>query len=268
MSTKKDSGKYKLLVLIDLSQASEIALINAIQLAKVIDGRVEVLYVKAPADVVKHENALSAMRTIHQDSRSTKAQLQEFIEGISAKEEYPITSRIAYGNIKSSIKEHLSDSQPDIVVLGKRKSKLTNFLGKGITEFVLSECNVNVLIVGEDHKLHSFKDLSLGIYGNKVEESNLGVINDLNKQTTKPLKLFSVRGPQDEAIEEESSTKETVSYVFSEGANALDGLASYVLKTNTQLFCITKKQTKGLSFQPDSARQIAKKLDIPVLIMQ
>lgn len=268
MSTKNNNGKYKLLVLMDLSQASEIALTNAVQLAKAIDGRVEVLYVKAPTEVVKYENQLSAMRTIHEDNRTTKAQLQEHIKEISKKEDFPITSRIAYGNIKGSIKDHLSDSQTDIVVLGKRKSKLANFLGNGITEFVLSDCNVNVLIVGEDHKLHSFKDISLGIYGNKVEESNLGVINDLNKQTTKPLKLFSVRSPQDKPVEQEASTKETVSYVFSEGTNALDGLASYVLKTNTQLFCITKKQTKGLSFQPDSARQIAKKLDIPVLIMQ
>ncbi len=263
MDTKKSKAKYQLAVLMDLPNASEVVLNNAIGLAKTIDGAVEVLCVKAPVDVVKSENQLSAMRTIHKDNRTTEAELQKLIQRVSNREGFPVSWKIAYGNIKNCIKDYISSKQPSIVIMGKQRTKLANFFGKGITEFVVNECGADVLIMGDDKRFHSFSNLSLGVFGNAVKEYDLDIISDLNRQTTKPTKFFSI-GDSGDAPKEE--LKDTISYVFSEGSNALDGLTSYVSKTNTELFCISKQQSKVVLEGQVSPKEIAQRLDIPVLI--
>ena len=61
--------------------------------------------------------------------------------------------------------------------------------------------------------------------------------------------------------------RETVSYVFSEGTNAVDGLASYVARTKTQLFCIPKAKTSWFSFQSDETEQLLRKINVPILLI-
>ncbi len=272
MVSKNPHSKYRLLVIMDESKASEIALKNAVQLAKTIKGHIEVFHIKAPTDVVKSDNQLSAMRVIHEDNRNTIAKLQQLVSKTSEHEGVSIGYHMAHGNVKSVLQNHIAKVQPNIIVLGKKKSKLINFLADDIIEFLLDECNANILIVGEDHKFHTYEDISLGVYGNKLADNGLEIINDLKKQTTKPIKFFSVRGSDENSENQKSSSEEAVSYVFSEGLNAFDGLASYVSKTNTQLFCIEKKQPRGtispLGNTEDPLKHVLRKLDIPVLIMQ
>ncbi len=275
MNTKNSNPKYRLLVLMDLSKASEIALKNAVQLAKVIEGSVEAFHVKAPTDVVKYENQFSAMRAIHEDYGNTKSRLRQIIRKIEKENGIPIAYQIAYGNIKKAIKEHISKVQPEIVLLGKRKSKLVNFLGSGVTKFVLKQCSTNILISGEDHKFHSYTDISLGVYGEILQQKGFEIINDLNLQGTNRIRFFKIRDQKDsqKSAETQQNEQETLSYVFSEGSNALDGLASYISRTNTQLFCIPRKSNKKrLLFQFNGVetplKQVIQKLDIPVLILR
>ncbi len=256
------NSKYRLLVLMDVSKTSEIVLENAIQLAKVIEGSVEVLYVKAPTDIVKHDNQFSAIRSIHKDYQSSKSRLIKVIRQTEKENKFPITYKIAYGNIKNSIKEHLSKTSPDIILLGKRKSNaLIDFFRQGITNFVLEQSSANVLIVEEDHKFHTYTDVTLGMYGEILQEKGVEIINDLNQQNRNPIKLFKIRDQENSQKDTETGPSEqnTVSYVFSEGANAFDSLASYVSKTNTQLLCIPQRSTNN---------RLLQKLNVPVLILR
>ncbi len=262
MNAKNHSHKYHLLVLMDLSKASETALKNAVQLAKVIKGKVEVFHVKVPADVVNYENQYSAMRAIQEDARKAQARLKRIIRKLEKEERIHISFQIAYGNVKNAIKEKLSKVDPDIILLGKRKSKVVSILNHGITNFVLKESSSNILIAGEDHKFHSYTDISLGVYGEALHQEGLEIINDLNQKNTSPIRFFSVRNQDDKRQAALKQTKEGVSYVFSEGTNALDGLASYISRTNMQLFCIPRKHGIKASVQ-----QMVDKLDIPVLIL-
>ncbi|TAI48806.1 universal stress protein [Flagellimonas allohymeniacidonis] len=265
MDTNTAIPKYFISVLMDSSKASHTALTNAVQLAKTLGGRVEVFYAKAPTDVVKFDNQLSAMRAIHEENRSSKNRIKNEIKAISQEEGLPISVKTGYGNLKTAVKDYVNSQTPDIIVLGRRKSKVTGFLTDGVTDFVINECPSHVLILGEDDKFHSFANISLGVFGNTLEEKDFEIVNDLKNNSSKPVRLFNIKS-EEGTQELESKLQQTVSYVFSEGANAIDGLTSYVKRTKTELFCMPKR-TKGKGFGANSTKQVMRKLDVPILIM-
>ncbi len=274
MTTKNSGSKYRLLVLMDLSKASEIVLKNAVQLAKVIDGHVEVLYVKGPADVVECENQYAAVRSIHEDYKGSKLRFRRIIRKTEKENRISVTYRMAYGSIRKAIKEYMSKNNPDIVLLGKTKSSLADLFRQSVTKFVLKHCNVNVLIVGEDQKFHSYEDVSLGVYGEIIEQKGFEIIKDLKQQNNNPIRFFRIGKQKDsqEQFEIRHSEQNAVSYVFSEGANAIDSLAAYISRTNTQLFCIPRRlDNNGSSFRYNGVEipvnQVIQRLDIPVLIV-
>lgn len=253
MPSKKSSAKYRLSVLMDLSKASEATLTNAVQLAKVIDGDVEVFYIKTPADVVTRDNQLSAMREIHQDNRTSKSHIQNLVTEISRREGLPISVKMAYGNLKNGLREYIENAKPDILVLDKKRSKLMDAVS-----------GVHVLITGEEHKFHSLEDITLGVFDD-FNDSDFEIIQDLKKESKEPVRMFSINKTK---VPQKENLDNTISYVFSEGTNALDAIASYVVRTNTKLFCIPKAQKSRLGFQNDPTKQVVRKLDVPVLIMQ
>ncbi|KQC29100.1 universal stress protein [Flagellimonas eckloniae] len=255
MKTKNNPSKYRLSVLMDLSNTSEAVLTNAVQLAKIINGTVEVFFVKTPVDVVKYDNQLSAMRAINEDRRDSKAKVTKIAEEVSESESYPISVQMTYGNIKNKLKEYVADAKPDILVLSKKKSRFI----KSIND------KVNVLIMDEGHNFHSFEDISLGVFDD-LKGSDFEIINDLKGQSSAPVRIFSIKDSQMEH-KEKTDLENTVSYVFSEGAHALDAIASYVDRTNTKLLCIPKTSKGELSFQSGNAKQVIRKLNVPVLIM-
>ncbi len=270
MNAKNLNQKYRILVLTNLSNTSESALKNAVQLAKVLQGSVEAFHVKSPSKVVTQINQLSAERAIHEDYYKTKSILKQIINKIEKEEGIRIKYEVAYGNIKNEIRQKIAQVQPEIVLLGKRKVKRVDVLRRGITQFLLDECDANILITGEDHKLHSYTDISLGVFGQSLQKEGIEIINDLKEQNNNPIRYFSIRSKKNAEEATSRNDREMISYVFSEGTNALDGLASYVSKTNTQLLCIPRNL--------DGNRKVSKlkrvripvrvvdKLDIPVLI--
>ncbi|MBO0323208.1 universal stress protein [Muricauda sp. CAU 1633] len=264
MNPKNTSSKYRISVLLDLSKSSELVLTNAVQLAKTLNGSVEVFHVKPAADIVKRESQLSAIRTIYKDNRDTRSKMQDLIQSMEKEEGISLSYKLEYGNVKNRVRDYLSQQKPDILVLGKRRP---GFFGESITDFVINETNINVLITGKDDKFHTFTDINLGVFGSGLRENGLDIIKDLKRDSEKPVRLFNIKGKITQGEHEVSPWHKTVSYVFSEGSNALDGLVSYVSHTNTQLLCVPKSQSKTLAFQSNPAKQVMRKANVPIFIM-
>jgi len=131
--------KYKILVLSDLNESTDTILKSTISLANMIDGNIDFFHVKKPDDVVKKDNQLSAIRSINQEHFSTKKKIKNVIEPISKDYGIHISYTLSYGNVKNEIGKHIKESQPDIIVLGKRNSKTFKLIGDSITQFVLKE---------------------------------------------------------------------------------------------------------------------------------
>jgi nucleotide-binding universal stress UspA family protein len=143
-------AKYRLLVLMDMTEASYIALKKAVNLAKALDGGIEVFQVKPPTDVSNYESQISAMRAVYEERNTARKKLKDLANLVSQEDNIPIICNLTFGNVKIEIRNHLENTRPDIVVLGKRRLKFINFLGDRITRFLLTRYSGAILIVGED----------------------------------------------------------------------------------------------------------------------
>ncbi|MEM9000803.1 MAG: universal stress protein [Bacteroidota bacterium] len=257
MNTKNFTSKYRLLVLLDTSKTSYTVLENAVQLAKAVNAQLTAFHAKLPLDVTRFDNQLTAVGEINQDYKTTN-RLEQLVKAIAKREQLDIQFKSVTGKVKKAIAKEIALEKPDLVVMGKRKQKLMGLWGDGIIKFVMGQPDVHLLIAGADHKFHTYEELSLGIFGEALTHDGIALVNDLHQKSNNPLNFFHI-GSEDENTRPSAPVK-SVSYVFSGGANALDGFAKYVVKTNTQLLCISAHNMSR------PLKQVVQKLDIPILI--
>ncbi|WP_457618304.1 universal stress protein [Lutibacter sp.] len=241
--------KYKLLVLIDLSKTSYVTLKNAVNLAKVIGGSVELFHVKSLTNIVKNENQISAMRSLDEEYNVSKKKLQSLINLILKEDNISIKFDFSFGNVKNEIKHHIEKVKPDIIVLGKRKQKVFNFLGEDITQFLLNKYFGVILIAGEDKNLKSDGGISIGFYSDTLNDYNMEITKDLSKKAASPIKFFKVRKrftvcTTNEVVTRLKSTyngKNVVEYEFEESTEAL---VNFVSKNKIGLLCLGRGRNK------------------------
>ncbi|WP_299438503.1 universal stress protein [uncultured Aquimarina sp.] len=246
MKNQNLKSKYQLLVLIDLTQKTYPALRKAVNLAKKINGAIDIFYVNPPSEVVKHENQISAMRSIHDKQLVTEKKLKNLAHLISEEENIAVTYDFTFGNIKNEIQHHIEKTNPDIVVIGKRKKKLVNFLEEGVTKFLLKKHSGTILIVGEGEKIQSNNEISLGFYSNAIDDHTVKIVKDLNSQSENPVKFFSVRKKSAaektklaiDNIKTACNFLNAVEYEFEESPYSIDGLSNYVYKNDVELLCM------------------------------
>lgn len=263
---KKHHKKYLITVLLDMSASSESVLSSTVELAKRIDGAIEVFHVKPTTNLIKGDSQLSAIRTLNHDDRSTRAELENLISRVSEKEDLTIGYKLEYGNVRSRVGDYLAKEKPDFLVLGKERPKMGVFF-ESITDFIIDNLtDTNVLILGNDNTLRSFDDINLGIFGSELAENDLEIILKLKRNSEKPVRYFGI------SDEQESETRaypwqKTVSYNFSRGSNAVDGLVSYVSRTNTQLLCISHKGNDSDLFKSSPIKSVIRKANVPLMIL-
>lgn len=246
--------KYRIGVLLDMTKSSAFVLTSALELAKQMDGSVEVFHVQ-PA---------RASRQANPNYESTQNEIKELISNMGTQEKLHISYKVEYGSVKHRVRDYLALKKPDILVLGKRRPKLGIF-GESITDFVINQTqNTNVLILGEDDKFHTLKNINLGFFGNELKESDLEVITDLTRNSEKPVRHFDIS--HDTNQKRIYPWQKMVSYTFPKGTNAMDGLVNYVSRTNTQLLCVPKKG-KGFRFGTSPIKSVIKKSKVPLMVL-
>ncbi|MCA0959586.1 universal stress protein [Muricauda ruestringensis] len=263
---KKHHKKYRISVLLDMTDNSESVLSSAVELAKRVDGDIEVFHVKPATNLIKGDSQLSAIRTLNQDDRATRSALEQLISRVSLNEDFTIGYKLEYGNVRNRVGDYLAKATPDFLVLGKQRPKIGVFF-ESITDFVIDQVShTHILILGNDNTLRSFDDINLGIFGDELAENDLDLILELKRDNEKPVRHFGI------SDEQESETRaypwqKTVSYNFSRGSNAVDGLVSYVSRTNTQLLCISQKGNDSDFFKSSPIKSVIRKANVPLMIL-
>jgi nucleotide-binding universal stress UspA family protein len=233
-------NKYKILVLSDVNNYTEIILKNAVSLAKMIDGEIDLLCIKKPAEIVKEDNQLSAMRTINQKHFSVDKKIQKLVNSFSKDYNININYTLSYGNVKQEINKHIKKHQPDVVVLGKRKSKLLKLVGDKITNYVLKKHKGAVMLSSLENTLEPEDNIALGML-NEMEDS-FEFAKRLTEQTQKPIKSFKLVNKIETAEHSISNNKDTIEYVFEENENVISNLSNYLLKSNINLLFVNREK--------------------------
>jgi len=267
---KPNKRKYKIVLLADLNKSSSNTLKSTVGLAKMIQGEIDVFHVKKPADIVNRDNQLSAMRTINDKHNKVDKELQGLTTPISKEFGMNINYSFAFGNVKNEISAYIEKSRPDIIVLGKRKSKPFNLIGDGITEFVLNLHDGVVMIASDKGRLVPNKEIAFGTLNSSEPTFNLEFAEELLVNAKKPLKSFKIIKNTTSAKQLSKSTdKGTIEYVFEHNDSTVKNLANYLSKNNINVLSIDRTQ-KGPdqianSMMPDINSMIGK-LDVTLLV--
>lgn len=264
------NNKYKILVLSDLKKSTKKTLQSSIGLAKIIDGDIEFFNVTKPSEVVYIESQLSAVRNINEQQAGTKKKIQNLIKPFSEDNSVKINYKYAFGNVKNEIERCIEDCKPDIIVLGKRKSKVISFIGDNVTDFVLNKFDGAVLIASNENVLDSEKELSLGLLNSIHRALGVDFAEDLLSHTKKPLTLFKIVKNSNTSEENEvPSDKKTIEYVFEQNDNTINNLSNYLLKNGINLLCVDRgndETNKKINSINADVKDFIGKLDVSLLL--
>jgi nucleotide-binding universal stress UspA family protein len=236
-------SKCNILVLSDVDKSASKILKNAINLAKIVGGNINFLCVKKPTEIVEKDSQLSAMRAINEKFLETDNQIKSMITALSTDEKIKISHKISFGNLKDEIGKQIKESKPDIIVLGKQKSKILSFLGDNIIDFVLKKFSGTVLITSNKITLEANSKLSLGILNNSKIINTNRYKEALVSFATIPLKAFQISSKT--ALKNDVSTSnKIIEFIFEEGDNAIRNMDNYLLKNNIQLLFASREKNK------------------------
>ncbi len=260
---------YKIAVLTDLSDNANDTIKSAVELSRLVNGSVDLLYTKSISDVVTSENQMSAMRSMDEAYGQARLKIRTLIKSASTSEDQKISHNIVFGNVKREIKKYLNDNNPDVVVLGKRKSRLINGLGDGITQYVLKHHKGEVMIAGQNTNLSSEAALSIGALNTSGVQANSGIANDLLAKQNGPLRAFNIVKTNTKQPVEAVEKKNIVEYIFEEGTNTMKNVSNYINQYNVNLLWVDKSNAlqKGIRTLNPEFNVMINQLNAPILVV-
>ncbi|GGH37070.1 hypothetical protein IA57_05970 [Mangrovimonas yunxiaonensis] len=259
--------RYKILVLTDLKDATEAILKSALGLANIISGDVELLCVKKPTEVVKQDNQLAAMRTIHSEQTDIDKQLQAVTSTLFKQYKIPVNYRYAIGHVKTEIGNYIKTQQPDVIVLGKQKQRPFNPIGDQVTKFVLKNHKGAILIAGHA-ALAPKKTLHLGVFNGKTSGLKVPFAQDLISYSQQPLRLFNVLD-KNEADNKAAlySHNDAVEFAFEENDHTIKSISKYLLKSKVDLLYADREEHKqGAKKGRVQLQELLKTINVPLLV--
>ncbi|MDG1572909.1 universal stress protein [Robiginitalea sp. M366] len=222
------------LALTTLDESSRILLDQAARIAEKMQVPLAVLHVKEPAKAIRQDNQFSAKKELYQDYGNTAEQLKALCKDLPV----PATCNLIYSHISSGVRETIRESNPHVVVLGRRRPKLGGLLGDRLTEWVLEEARGSVLIVDLEKGLHSE---TVGVFADRGE-IELEPWDALLEMESDAMRYFSVK--QDSLPQTRVSGNH---FVFTDEGDALERLTAFADKVPTGLFCIPKGVNRSLA---------------------
>lgn len=241
----------KILILSDLKENTANIISSAISLSRIIGGKIVLFHVIKPIDVVNRESQLSALRKINEESLKINNKIKSLIEGVNKKHNVSIEYAFSFGNVKNEIESHIKSINPDVIVIGKRKAKFLNFIGKNLTEFVLSKHKGIVMLTPNSNTLQENKELFVAGINNSVKNFN-AYLNPTEKSSDaiKTVKTANIDCNLDDR------------------KNTVKDLSEYVLKNNVDLLCLSNdvKNIANKGKVNSSIKKIINNTNVPVLL--
>ncbi|WP_435260732.1 universal stress protein [Tenacibaculum sp. nBUS_03] len=183
-----NTSKHKIVVLSDLGDSTAISLNTAISLAKKTNASIHLFHVKKPSDIVSTDNQLSANRAINTKFTQTNKDINELVSSYSKKYGINITSSFTFGNIKNEIDAFIENTNPSIIVIGKRRNKSITALGDKISKHILKREGKTIVIASSTNNITPETEISLGVYNELEKQSNDFITEIIEKYNKTPLK--------------------------------------------------------------------------------
>jgi hypothetical protein len=263
---------YKIVVFTDLKESLSNTLKSTLSLAKMINGEIGLFHVKKASDVVNKENQLSAIRSINGEYLEMEKRIKSIVDAFSKDFGMPITYSFTIGNLKNEIAHYINEEKPDIIVLGKKKTKLFNLVGDNLIQFVLDQYDGPIFLTDENNILELNNELNLGVLNGDEKSSITGFVEDLLLHSQKPLTSFKISKipniPNIPKINQESKKRSEIEFVFEENNNSIQNLSNYLSINHISLLCLnrTNKKRKKDSITSNIS-DVIDTLNVPLILM-
>ncbi|QIE60032.1 universal stress protein [Rasiella rasia] len=235
----KNQNKQNILVLTDLKENSLNVLKSAASLAHMTDADIELFHVKKPLEVVKHENQLSATRSIEEIHANVVGQLKQLAHEIYRTHAIKVRYSFSFGNIRNEVKHKLEQQQHDIVVVGKRTTKKPAYLGDNMVPFVLKNFDRMVLVADTKNVIEASESLAVGLLKDTTSDNPLAAT--LAAHAKKPLRLFTVASKNPAEVEAKPHSGEMVRYIFEQSDTVVKNISNYITKNAINLICVADR---------------------------
>ena len=260
-----ENKKYKIAVFTELKDTINTTLNSSVGLAKLINAEISLLCLENPIDVVKKDNQLSAMREINGKYTIVNKTLETLTQSVAKDFGVNVNYSFVVGQIKDEIKKYIKEQQPDIIVIGKRKSKLLKMAGGNLTKYVLKYHPGTILITNENNTIIPNKILNLGVLNGNNLMDDIDVLKPLISQTQKPIKSFKIVDDLNATTDDHLSIDtETVEFVFGQSSNSIEALSNYLEKSNVNLLYINR--TKSNNTLKKDINTMINELNVSVLL--
>ena len=255
----------------DHTKYFQTALQNAVSLAKKIGGSIDILSVKSPFQVINDENQLAALRELNKASGGAKMTMKETVDSIAEAENLTISYNFTFGNLITEVRQHIGVTQPDIIVLGKRKTNIANLLGLDLTSYLLKNYH-GALLISRDAQLFGTQDgMALGMLNDIHSENRSKLSEDLEKLTDKPITLLKINNLDNGQVEPSRFPSDMTTFEFDHGANVSESFSKYIERSGVSLLCVRKSQLLDLNNKfravTKHIQKTIQKTNTPVLVL-
>lgn len=255
----------KILVLTDLNGSSDSVLTNAIGIAKLIGAQLDVFHVVKPGGIVRGDSQLSAMRNINKSSLQIDKKMKNLLEPFK-EEGVIIKQSFTIGNVKNEIENFINESNPELIVMGKRKATTFKLLGDGLTKYLLNTYKGMVLIAGRTNMLKNELDLKLGAYNVSADEFEEGFAKTLLEKSKSPVRSFKViEKPDASKMNPVNNTSGVIEYLFEQNDNVMNNISNYVAKNELDLLLVERPLKTDSSNSVLKVKTLLKNNEVSVL---
>lgn len=249
---------YRLLVVFDQSKESFLALQNAIELAKTINGAIDILCISKWSKVIKTENQVALLRSLEENQQRVKLKTQKLIDSITEIENLALIYSYTHGNVIEETQKHIAITSPDIVVIGRQKKKFSSYFDTRNIDQLRKGYNGFLLLAGEKNKKAKDQSMRLGFLDEKEVSRASELIQTLIRKAMPTLNVFTISNKQKKVVE----TKEKmVFYEFDKNDIVDSTISNYIQKNKIDLMCVKWND-------PDQSltKKIIIKTEIPILL--
>ena len=261
------SKNYKIVVLTDMNDSTTTTVKSTISLAKMIGGNIQLFSVVNATDIVEIDNQLSSMRSINDQHIKMEKQMENMVDGFYRNFGVDIQYSFAFGNVKNELDRFIKETQPDMIVLGKRQASAFKLIGDSITQYILKTFDGIVMIAAEKNPLIPDESLSLGVL-NSSESLDIEFAELLLNHSIQPLKSFKTVDYRNFSEHTETTDGiQTVDYVFEQGENSIKNISNYLMKSNVNLLFFERKQSdKKVNKTASNINNIINSIDVSLLL--
>ncbi len=285
----------KILVPVDYSEYSMLALRYAIKIACTTDAKIELLhaYYSPAFDLISLTGNNQTQIQLRSDviknlETSEKESVQKLINELkpyckSCK--YDI-NKISYslipGMAEEAILNHCQEFVPDLVIMGTRgKDKRANSILGSVTEVIINKLKFPVLAIPEHYEFIGGENVNNILYVTSFDESDFISIRKLMK-FTKPMKLkvflihiadkrenwdvIKMEGLREYFKKAYGELKVEIGFVSNK--DLLKDIEDYVLQNNIHIVSITTRKRNLINrlFKPDITKKLFYHTNLPLLV--